>query len=397
MSILKEFVAFLKKNYVEELTRTTIDIVDRMDIPLMKLFAHIPPDVMYQMSLASQHQFLDHLLNDTYLSDAKENLKKWENDELEGGLSKADITPSDLVLLYAAQRRALLQFIPRYTEKSEVAVEIIREIEDFNIQTQDDAFKLLFKMQKEIELEIEHSNQELEKFAYVVSHDLKAPLRAIGTLSEWIMDDHGEKLPEQGREHLQMLIGRVNRMYGLIEGILEYSRIGRIHEGLEKVDTQDLVRKVVDLLDGGQQLKVNIANPLPVITASPTQMSQVFLNLIENAIKHNDKKECEIMIGCKKVEDFYEFSISDNGPGIEEMYFDKIFQIFQTLKPRDEFESTGVGLTIVRKIIHLHGGQIWVRSEMGKGTTFYFSVPVTPKRMESKADQMERSGSNASR
>lgn len=374
MSILKDFAAFLKNHHIEDLTKTTIDIVDQMDIPLMKLFSHIPPEIMFQMSLQSQHQFLDSLLNDTYLSNSKENLKKWENDELEGGLSKADITPSDLVLLYAAQRKALLQFIPKYTSKSEEAVEIIRSMEEFNIQTQDDAFKLLFRMQKEVEEEMEDANRELEKFAYVVSHDLKAPLRAIGTLSEWLMDDYSSTMADEGKEHLKLLISRVNRMYGLIEGILQYSRIGRLQERLEKVDMNDLVNKTFGLLDNGK-VTIDIRTPLPAVTGIKTQLEQALLNLIDNAIRHSDKDQTKIVADCKQKDGAWEFSIADNGPGIEEAYYDKIFQIFQTLKSRDEFESTGIGLTIVKKIIELHGGKIWVKSNPGKGTTFYFTLP----------------------
>lgn len=223
--------------------------------------------------------------------------------------------------------------------------------------------------------ELESANQELKDFAYIVSHDLKAPLRAIGSLAEWIMADHAEKLGDEGKEQLNLLSNRVRRMHNLIEGILQYSRVGRISEEKENVDLNLLVGQIIDSIAPPENIKIKIRDNLPSIMCEKTRMGQVFQNLISNAIKYMDKPQGKIEIGCAPENGYWEFSVSDNGPGIEKQYFDKIFQIFQTLKPRDEYESTGIGLTVVKKIIETNGGSIWVDSVVGKGSTFYFTVP----------------------
>lgn len=231
--------------------------------------------------------------------------------------------------------------------------------------------KLLKKQAKELE----NINQELKDFAYIVSHDLKAPLRAIGALAEWISTDYADKFDEDGREQMNLLISRVKRMYDLIDGILQYSRVGRFREKKVKVPLNKVVKDLIEMLDPPKNIEIKIENELPTILFEKTRIEQVFQNLLSNAIKFMDKPKGKITIGCVDNNNFWKFNITDNGPGIEERYLEKIFQIFQTLKPRDEFESTGVGLTVVKKIIEMYGGQIWVESKVGCGSTFYFTLP----------------------
>ena len=225
--------------------------------------------------------------------------------------------------------------------------------------------------------ELERSNNELKDFAYIVSHDLKAPLRAITSLAEWLADDYGDKLDEDGREQLELLKNRTRRMHNLIEGILTYSRIGRSKEEKEEVDLNTLVSEVIALIDPPDDIVIEVVGELPTIPFERTRMEQVFQNLLGNAVKYMDKPEGRITISCTDADDDsnWKFSVSDNGPGIDEKYYRKIFQIFQTLKPRDEVESTGVGLTIVRKIVNMYGGEITVESKLGKGSTFHFTIP----------------------
>jgi len=224
-------------------------------------------------------------------------------------------------------------------------------------------------------MELERANAELKDFAYVVSHDLKAPLRAISQLADWISQDYAHVFNEDGKEQMGLLIGRAERMDSLINGILQYSRVGRI--GLEEmsVDLNKMVREVIDMLAPPDYIQVTIENELPTIICDTTRISQVFQNLLGNAIKFMDKPSGAIKIGCVDEGDCWKFSIADNGPGIDSQYHEKIFQIFQTLTSRDELESTGIGLTIVSKIIELHGGRIWLESAVGVGTTFFFTLP----------------------
>jgi signal transduction histidine kinase len=223
--------------------------------------------------------------------------------------------------------------------------------------------------------EISSANEELTNFAYVVSHDLKAPLRAIGSLADWLSTDYADKFDEEGKEHMRLLINRVRRMDGLIDGILQYSRVGRVKEAVVTVDLNRVVADVIDLLAPPKNIAVTVAERLPTVVAERTRIQQVFQNLISNAIKYMDKPQGEIHVSCIDDADQWRFCVADNGPGIEQRHFEKIFQLFQTLSPRDKVESTGVGLALVRKIVEMYRGRVWVESTVGQGSRFWFSLP----------------------
>lgn len=224
--------------------------------------------------------------------------------------------------------------------------------------------------------EVTSANEELTNFAYIVSHDLKAPLRGIGSLANWLVADYADRLDDEGREHLRLLIGRVHRMSGLIDGILEYSRIGRIKEARVRVDLDVLVREIIDLLAPPDHIRITVERPLPVIVAERTRMQQLFQNLISNAINYMDKPQGTIRIGVEPAGGRWRFSVADNGPGIDPRHHERIFQLFQTLAPRDRVESTGVGLTLVKKILEMYGSDICVQSAVGAGATFLFTLPM---------------------
>jgi len=227
--------------------------------------------------------------------------------------------------------------------------------------------------QQQLLRELESANQDLKDFAYIVSHDLKAPLRGIGSLADWLSMDYADQLDEEGQEMLQLLKGRVKRMNDLIDGVLQYSRVGRIREESVKVDLNQIVADTIDAIAPPENIEIAVATELPTIMGEKTRIQQVFQNLLSNAVKYMDKPQGEIRIWCIESEQFWQFSIADNGPGIAEKHFDKIFQIFQTLVPRDEQDSTGVGLALVKKIVELYHGKIWLDSKMGSGTTFHFT------------------------
>ena len=224
--------------------------------------------------------------------------------------------------------------------------------------------------------ELEGTNRELKDFAYIVSHDLKAPLRAMSTLANWISVDYQDKIDKKGKEQLALLIRRATRMNNLINGILEYSKVGRIKEKKVKVDLEEVVREVIDTITPPGHINIRIEGELPSIFCEKTRISEVFQNLLGNAVKYMDKPEGVVRIGCVEDNGYWKFNVSDNGPGIEEKYFEKIFQIFQTLSPVDEHESTGIGLALVKKIITMYGGEIRVESEAGRGSSFCFTLPI---------------------
>ena len=229
---------------------------------------------------------------------------------------------------------------------------------------------------------LERRNAELDQFAYITSHDLKAPLRGIANLSRWIEEDLGESLTPEVTGQLEMLRGRVNRMEAMIEGILEYSRIGRTPVAPQSVDVKALLTEVIDLLAPPPGLAVTLDAGLPVLRARRLLLQQVFQNLLSNALKHHDKGEGQVHVGVKEAGKWFEFSVADDGPGISPRYHEKVWAIFQTLEARDRVENTGVGLALVKKIVEGQGGRAWVESEEGRGATFRFTWPKQPKQEE---------------
>jgi signal transduction histidine kinase len=226
-----------------------------------------------------------------------------------------------------------------------------------------------------INKKLETTNLELESFAYITSHDLKAPLRAIGSLSDWLYSDYADKLDESGKEQLLLLKKRVSKMHELIEGILHYSRIGRLNGEKELIDTHQLIKEIKDLIQIPSHIKIITDKQLPVILNYRTNITQLFENLLTNAVKYCDKSEGIIKISCDDLPDAWRFTLSDNGPGIDKKYHAKIFEIFQTLKTNGNEEGTGIGLTIVKKIVESSGGQIRLESELGMGTKFIITLP----------------------
>lgn len=238
------------------------------------------------------------------------------------------------------------------------------------------------KLNKNIS-ELERKNKELDQFAYVVSHDLKAPLRGIDNVCGWIEEDMSEELSPQMKNYLSMMRGRVHRLEDLINGLLEYARIGRVKRVVQKVDVKQMIDEVVDLIVPSG-FTVSFKGNMPVLQAEKLRMEQVFVNLISNAVKHHNRSNGVITITCQEQGSYYRFTVEDDGPGIEPQYHEKIFAIFQTLRERDSKESTGVGLAIVKKIIDDQKGMITVQSEPGKGTVFTFTWPKIPVAIEEK-------------
>ncbi len=223
--------------------------------------------------------------------------------------------------------------------------------------------------------ELTRSNKELQEFSYIAAHDLKTPLRGIATLADWISSDHADKLDEEGREHINLLLGRTKQMNVLIDGILRYSSLGQNVQTRQTVDLNKVLPETITAMALPQNIEIIIENKLPILLCHKRQILEVFQNLLSNAVTYMDKPHGKIKIGCVEEDVFWKFSVTDNGPGINRQYFEKIFRIFQTLAPRDETGSTGIGLAIVKKIVELNAGNVWVDSELGKGSTFYFTLP----------------------
>lgn len=225
--------------------------------------------------------------------------------------------------------------------------------------------------------ELERSNRELDRFAYVASHDLKAPLRAIDNLSTWLQQDAFDLLPAPSQEHLQKLHGRVRRMEKLLDDLLAYSRAGRMQHAWQDLDSGALVRSVFDLLSPPASFRLVVQEPMPLLYTQRVPLETILRNLIGNAIKHHKRIDGQVQVSAVWAgPETVEFSVQDDGPGMAAEYHDRIFELFQTLQPRDQLEGSGMGLAIVKKTVESSGGAISVESEEGKGTCFRFTWPA---------------------
>ncbi|WP_055434820.1 sensor histidine kinase [Lacinutrix algicola] len=223
--------------------------------------------------------------------------------------------------------------------------------------------------------ELAHQNQELSDYAHMVSHDLKSPLRSIDALTTWLAQDYEEIFDDNGKNTLKLIRTNVEKMDTLISGILEYSTIGKNRIEVYDVDINNLIEDILKSIQIPSHISITKSN-LPITKGDKYRLQQLFQNLIGNAVKYNDKAEGTIDIGFEDQGDYWQFYIKDNGKGIEEIYFDKIFKTFEKLENNPE--SSGIGLSIVKKIVELYGGKIWLESQVNIGTTFYFTLKKIP-------------------
>jgi signal transduction histidine kinase len=269
-------------------------------------------------------------------------------------------------------------FIVRHAKTTEPFGYVVKPVELGELKAAIEV--ALYKAKTEGELKnlnerLEEANQKLHDFAHVVSHDLKTPLRGIRRLTELIAADCANILTPDGRKHVQQITERVDRMYSFIDKILEYSSVEDKDEDKSMVDLGELVNSVIETIDAPEKVTITIENQLPVYECNETRIVQVFQNLLGNAVKYIDKPQGQIRVGCVEEESFWKFSVEDNGPGIEKKHFDKVFELFKTLVPPDKGGGTGIGLATVKKIVEMYGGSVWLDSEPGKGSTFFFSLP----------------------
>ncbi len=223
--------------------------------------------------------------------------------------------------------------------------------------------------------ELTRSNQELSQFAYVASHDLKSPLQGIDLLAAWIEEDLAAAMSEETRAQVQLLRARVARMRNLLDSLLRYSRVGRREERLEVVDVDELLAEVVELVGPPPGMTIEADGELPTLVTFRTPLFQVFTNLLNNAVKHHDLEVGRVVVRADERDEALEFEVLDDGPGIPPEFGERIFRMFQTLRPRDEVETSGMGLALVQKIVDLHGGHVWLVDRPGRGACFRFTWP----------------------
>jgi len=224
-----------------------------------------------------------------------------------------------------------------------------------------------------INRELARSNEELENFAYVASHDLRTPLRNIDSLTRWILEDAGDVLPAQSKDDLLLLRQRVELMNQLLNDLLQYSRVGRMESEPEWLAPNDVVQEVLELLAPPPTFTIVVQPNMPHLRAPRTALRHVLQNLVDNAIKHHDRPDGRIEISASEQGEFVEFVVRDDGPGIAPRFHRKVFQLFQTLRRRDDGEAGGMGLAVVKKTVETFGGEVSLESEEGAGAVFRFT------------------------
>lgn len=269
-------------------------------------------------------------------------------------------------------------------------------LEDFDAEKRQlaQSQRALLNMLEDIDLErskatsafdrVEAVNKELDEFAYVASHDLKAPLRVIDNASRWLEEDLAQHLTDETKENMALLRGRVRRMEKLLDDLLDYSRVGRKFDDRyqEIVTGTELIGNILAMLSPPAGFTVTVSPNFAAVGVPRMPLQQILMNLIGNAIKHHDKQEGRIEVAVEDQGDFLAFAVKDDGPGIPKEYHGKIFKMFQTLKPRDQVEGSGMGLAIIKKHLDYYGGTIAVESDTGKGSTFRFTWPKRQRRRE---------------
>jgi signal transduction histidine kinase len=226
--------------------------------------------------------------------------------------------------------------------------------------------------------ELKRSNQELEQFAYVASHDLQEPLRMITGYTQLLAKRYGDKLDQNANEYIDYAVEGAKRMQRLIHDLLDYSRVGTRGKEFATTDCGTVVAGTLRALQPAieESAATVTHDPLPTVMGDESQLTQLFQNLIGNAIKYRGGKPPVVQVSCRQGDDHWLFSVRDNGIGIDPQYANRIFVIFQRLHARDEYPGTGIGLAVCKKIVERHGGKIWVESELGKGATFHFTIPA---------------------
>ncbi|SNZ01260.1 PAS domain-containing sensor histidine kinase [Flagellimonas pacifica] len=268
------------------------------------------------------------------------------------------------------KRYWLISGAPRYDDAGKIIGSIgihldITEQKNLELQKED-----LLK-------ELEASNKGLQEYAHIVSHDLKSPLRSVSALATWLYDDYKDSLDENGRYNLKMMQEKIEGMDKLITGILKYSTVNSDTLDNTSVDINEVIREIEEIIYIPENVKIKTKKKLPSIKADKTKIHQLFQNFLSNAVVNIDKKDGLVEIDCKENKTHWEFSIKDNGVGIPKEYHEKIFQIFQSIGSNER--STGIGLSIVKKIIDRYHGKVWLESEIGEGTTFYFTLQKESK------------------
>jgi signal transduction histidine kinase len=407
-TLLKDFMSFIRREYLEELTIKNINLLKSLDVPLMRYFKHFTDAELINSSRSKLDQFLKDFEEGKAYEIAEKNYKQWEFDELPvmdsivklpgisilelgkvSSLSIDSIEPTDLVFFDVAQKQALFHFIPKFTENTLTAINIIEALEEYYMKTQAAAFYQYTRLKAKsvvqahklkVEREaIEFANIELESFSYSVSHDLRTPLRSIDGFSLSLLEGYSDKLDDKGKDFLKRIRNATQRMGQLIDELLKLSKLSKSEMSYEIINLSELAGSVISELSSinpEHKVTCNVEANLSA-KCDKTLITLVLENLFNNAFKFTGKSaDAHIEFGLKGDKNKPVFFIKDNGAGFDMAYNNLLFGAFQRLHRVTEFPGNGIGLATVNRIIHKHGGEIWAEAEVNKGATFFFTLPA---------------------
>jgi len=236
--------------------------------------------------------------------------------------------------------------------------------------------KFLHKRMNEKNKIISSLNKELRVISYNLSHSIKTPLHGINQISQWIQDDYKEDINPDLKELMQLLSGRVEKLNGLINNLLQYTSIKKGKEKNHGLDLDEILKNMISFMEIPKHIQVIFTSKFPILNIEKKYIESIFFNLIDNAVKYMDKSEGYIEIGVIELKRKYIFYIKDNGCGIDEKYHEKVFDMFQSLDDNQNIENMGVGLALTKKIVEIYGGTIRLESKLGEGTTVFFTLPI---------------------
>ncbi len=343
---------------------------------LARLLEHLPPEVQEEQNRASrEHQRLALLDGDwePFVADLKTQGTAYAqlSVEFQHWFPVLSVFRRTLLadLDLDDDTRGVLEALDRYVDVS------MANLGQVYIDTKESLVRRAEERLARHVRDLERSNRELDEFAYVASHDLKSPLQDVRNLTEWLVEDLGDDLPDAARRHVALLQERVRRMERLLDDLLEYSRVGRGDDRATTFTLAEVVDEVAALVCAGSDFEVRVEGPDVTITSPRAPLEKVLRNLISNAIKHHDAERGTIWVRAAPRDRWLEVSVADDGPGIPEAFRERVFRMFQTLRSRDAVEGSGVGLAIVKKSVERFGGSVRI-SGGARGATVTFTWPL---------------------
>jgi len=381
MKKLKSFSNYLKENCLKDVALEYMRIFKENDFHLTEHWITYNDNRIEESCTAEVQSILISIIEGREVYNLKLVNSGDESDELPGFMS-SKIPPMPMILLYSFQQKAILKFLPEFSKNVEEILVVVGELQDFFSRINDKILQTVFKTQEDFKVEIlkqkmdlGRSNEELEQFAYVASHDLEEPLRTITSYLELIENRYRDKLDEDGTRFIHFAIDGADRMKSLIKSLLEFSRLNK-SSFFEKINVSlavnDVVNSLKDLINENHAI-IKVGKLIPIYGDAILNI-QLFQNLITNAVKFKGEARPEIRISCKKDRDQTIFCVNDNGIGIKPENFERVFVIFQRLNSREKYSGNGMGLAICKKIVELHGGKIWVESAANEGSSFFFTI-----------------------